>query len=374
MSLSSLKRKANSPPENPPVRKKSSVSVLAAAAAYGGSIKVAKKGRPGPALRESTSNLALAKIDRGEALKEFGPWEKASTVNNRGRTLRRRESVLTGHGTPLRPGLELAGSQLQTMKGEDIASIKEVLLLPTSLAVIKPNWPFCFDINCTPQLGPALPELIAEDLYQKYVCSSPLLRPGRLPYYHIGTTTIGFRLHFYLVLPNAGGPPHAANTGHLSDEVLQRLFDHCICPALQAAEPKRRGFASWMQAMNEANLKPLKSRKRSAGPEMQEERIHCFHLTSIWEAIEACDDEDVQDLLQGGMLVAYGDVEGHTWHEGWKPTWASWRKDWEGAVEKRFLREESRISVGIDLGVGVSEEGRKGDGKMSRYERNRARH
>lgn len=351
------KRRADSACENP-IAKRPSVSALAATIAYNDSIKAAKNDGPRAPLRE---------------LKEFGPWDKASTANLRPRPKRNRESIAPQSVPPLEPGLELSGRPLETLKGEDIATIKEVILLPTNLAVIKPNWPFTFDVNCTPQLGPPLPQHIAEDLYAKFVCSSPLLRPGKLPYMHIGTTTLGFRLHFYLILPNAGGPPHAVNTGHLTDETLQTLFDSCINPALEATDPKRRGFTSWMQAMNESNLKPLKSRKRPSGPEMQEERVHCFHLDAIWRCIEHCEDDAAKDLLDGYVLVAYGNVDQHNWHEGWKPTWASFRKDWEGAVDGKYLKEESKISIGMELGVGLVGEDSRTGRRNSRYERNRAR-
>ncbi|KAF2162086.1 hypothetical protein M409DRAFT_58536 [Zasmidium cellare ATCC 36951] len=349
------KRRADSACENPIV-KRPSVSQLVATIAQNDPVK---------ATRKSTARAPL---------REFGPWQNASTANLRPKPRRTRESIAPQSVPTLKPGLELAGRPLETMKGEDIASVKEVILLPTTLAVIKPNWPFCFDVNCTPQLGPPLPQHIAEDLYAKYVCSSPLLRPGKLPYMHIGTTTLGFKLHFYLILPNAGGPPHAVNTGHLTDETLQTLFDTCINSALAATDPQRRGFTSWMQAMNESNLLPLKSRNRTSAPEIQEERVHCIHLDAIWRSISECEDDAARDLLDGYVLVAYGNVEGHCWHEGWKPTWGSFRKDWEAGVEGRFLREESRVVVGMELGVGVVGEGEDvGRRGSSRYERNKAR-
>ncbi|KAK4505873.1 hypothetical protein PRZ48_003838 [Zasmidium cellare] len=333
------KRRADSACENPIV-KRPSVSQLVATIAQNDTTKVTKRATP------------------RAPLKEFGPWENASTANLRSRPKRTRESIAPQSVVPLKPGLELSGRPLETMKGEDIAAVKEVILLPTSLAVIKPNWPFCFDVNCTPQLGPPLPQHIAEDLYAKYVCSSPLLRPGKLPYMHIGTTTLGFKLHFYLILPNAGGPPHAVNTGHLTDETLQTLFDTCINPALTATDPQRHHFTSWLQALHESALAPLKSRTRTLAsvPEPQYSRVHCIHLDALWRSIAECDDDAAKDLLDGYVLVAYGNVEGHCWHEGWRPTWGSWRKDWEGAVEERFLRGESRVVVGMELGVGRAEE------------------
>lgn len=367
------KRRADPACENPIVKRRSG-SQLVATIYHDDSIKVTKN---------NTTRTPL---------RDFGPWEKASIADHRPRSKRTHESITTQSVQPLKPGLDLAGHRLETLKGEDIATVKEIILLPAALSVIKPNWPFCFDVNCTPQLGPPLPEHIASDLYAKYVCSSPLLRPGKLPYMHIGTTTLGFRLHFYLILPNAGGPPHAINTGHrkfeprnrvcsttdtlkkpVTAEALQTLFDTCINPALAATDPQRRGFTSWMQAMNESNLKPLKSRQRSSGPEMQEEPVHCFHLDAIWRSIERCEDEAARDLLDGYVLVAYGNAEGNNWHEGWKPTWASFKKDWEAAVEGRFLMSESRVCVEMELGVGFAVDQSAAKRGSLRYERNKAR-
>ncbi|CAK3811089.1 Hypothetical predicted protein [Lecanosticta acicola] len=376
------KRRASSPCENP-IQKKPSMSEIAARAALSTGATIPVKNVPGrktirtvhaseTQLQEPSKAVTIQQTHkRREPLRDFGPWQNASTNNLRVKRARRSLPPVTEQqqpSAPFRPGLALSNHALQSPPGSDTRGgvfIKTTLLFPNSLSVILPTWPSCFSVNLTPQLGPPLPTQLAEDLYTKYVCSSPLLRPGKLPYFHLGATTLtassAFKLNFYLILPNAGGPPHAINTGHLSDEVLQTVFDHALIPALQTSDPTRTGFTSWMQAMNEANFKPLKSRRRShtLTPEAQSERIHCFHLNSLWETIISSiqEDDELSHVLDGHVLIAYGEHDEEN-SFGVKPTWAMFKRDWENAIDVSKLGRESKIDLEmcLELDMGVDEE------------------
>ncbi|EME86383.1 uncharacterized protein MYCFIDRAFT_89110 [Pseudocercospora fijiensis CIRAD86] len=220
---------------------------------------------------------------------------------------------------PLQLGLHLSQRPLQTHPHYDLASIKEITIFPTSLAMIKSNWIFRFTMNCTPQLGPPLPDHIEQQLYQRCLSSRLYPRPERLPYIHIGSTALGFRVNFYLILPYASTASSASGTGHMSYSDLQRVYDGAIRPALDAAYPRRQPWPCWMDAKNESHLKPLKSRRKSSRSEIQEERMHCEGLAAFWNAIEESSEKiEVAHLLRGKQLIAYGDVAVHDWQTDWQ--------------------------------------------------------
>jgi hypothetical protein len=156
---------------------------------------------------------------------------------------------------PLQTGLTISGRPLQTHADHDVASIKELLLFPTSLARIKQNWIFRYTVNCTPQLGPALPHAVEHLLYQKYIGSRLHPRPDQLPYIHLGSTAIGFRLNFYLILPFASTAAAPTGTGNMCYNDMQAVYDCCIRPALETAYPRRQRWMSWIEAKNESHMR-----------------------------------------------------------------------------------------------------------------------
>ncbi|KAF7189071.1 hypothetical protein HII31_09493 [Pseudocercospora fuligena] len=252
--------------------------------------------------------------------------------------------------TPLQPGLHLSHRPLQTHPDYDVASIKEITVFPTSLAMIKPNWIFRFTINCTPQLAPPLPDHIEQQLYQRYISSRLYPRPERLPYIHIGSTALGFRLNFYLILPYASTASGPSGTGNMCYSDLQRVYDGAIRPALESAYPRRQPWPCWMDAKNESHLKPLKSRRKSTRSEVQEERMHCEGLAAFWNAIEECSDNiEVAHLLRGKQLVAYGDVAVHDWQTDWRPTWAQFTQLWNDGVDSDFVGPDPKFTMEMSL-------------------------
>ncbi|KXT06600.1 hypothetical protein AC578_8527 [Pseudocercospora eumusae] len=254
--------------------------------------------------------------------------------------------------TPLQPGLHLSHRPLQTHPEHDVASIKEIIVFPTSLAMINPNWIFRFTINCTPQLGPPLPDHIDQQLYQRYVSSRLYPRPDRLPYIHIGSTSLGFRVNFYLILPYASTASGPSGTGNMCYSDLQRVYDGAIRPALESAYPRRQRWPSWIDAKNESHLKPLKSRRKNTRSEAQEERMHCSGLAAFWTAIEARSADnniEIAPLLRGKQLIAYGDVAVHDWQTDWRPTWAQFTQLWNDGVDPNFLGPDPKFTLEISL-------------------------
>lgn len=133
---------------------------------------------------------------------------------------------------------------------------------------------------------------------------------------------------------------------------LQLIYDNCIRPALNEAYPKRNGWASWTEAKNESHLKPLKSRRQQIGScEPLQERLHCEGLGMLWDAIRKCEDESVQGLLDGAVLVAFGDVKKHDWPGGWVPSWALFKQAWNEAIDVEYLGGEERVVVEMELGL-----------------------
>lgn len=251
---------------------------------------------------------------------------------------------------PLRPGLELSGRPLQSHAAHDIASIKELLIFPTSTAMIKPNWIFRYNVNCTPQLGSPLPEHIERSLYDKYVSTRLYPRPDRLPYIHLGHTALGFRLNFYLILPCASTASGPSGTGSLSYRDLQLVYDDVIRPALDVAYPKPQGWSSWIAAKNESHLKPLKSRRKSSRTEPQEERLHCNGLKLFWQAVQECsDNHHVAQIMRNYALVAYGDVAVHDWSTDWRPSWAQFTQLWNDGVDAEYVGPDTRFTMEMSL-------------------------
>lgn len=252
--------------------------------------------------------------------------------------------------TPLQPGLQLSHRFLQTHPEYDLASIKEITLFPTSLAVIKSNWIFRFTINCTPQLGPPLPDHVEQQLYQKYIATRRFPRPERLPYIHIGSTALGFRVNFYLLLPYASTASSPSGTGNLCYSDLQKVYDHVIRPALELAYSRRQGWPVWIDAKNESHLKPLKSRRKSSRNEIQEERMHCDGLASLWNAIEEYSTNlEVAHLLRGKQLIAYGDVAVHDWQIDWRPTWAQFTQLFNDGIDSDFIGSDPKFTMEMSL-------------------------
>ncbi|CAK1360750.1 hypothetical protein CB0940_03794 [Cercospora beticola] len=252
---------------------------------------------------------------------------------------------------PIEPGLTLAGRSLQTHVDHDVASIKELLLFPTSLAIMKSSWIFRFTVNCTPQLGPPLPRHVEDMLYEKYLGPRMNPRPEALPYIHLGSTALGFRLNFYLVLPYASHAPGHSGTGNMCYTELQAVYDLCIRPALETAYPKRGRWPSWIEAKNESHLKPLKSRRKSTRSEAQEERMHCGGLQTFWDAIEVfCEHQAIAHIMRGKHLVAYGDVDVHDWQSDWQPTWAQFSQLWNDAINPVHVGPGTKLNLEMQLG------------------------
>ena len=203
------------------------------------------------ALAAKASSNSLRYEQQGSFLNIFTPNGRVK----RNDSITSRSSRPLLRPVPLQPGLTISGRSLQTHSDHDVASIKELLLFPTSLAVIKQNWIFRYTVNCTPQLGPALPDAIEHMLYQKYVGSRLHPRPEQLPYIHLGSTALGFRINFYLILPFASTASGPTGTGNMCYNDMQAVYDHCIRPALETAYPRRQRWMSWIEAKNESHLK-----------------------------------------------------------------------------------------------------------------------
>lgn len=75
----------------------------------------------------------------------------------------------------------------------------------------------------------------------------------------------------------------------------------------------------------------------------------------MWDAIlkfsRRDDEERVKGLMEGGVLVAFGDVKKHDWPGGWIPSWALFKQAWDEAVDVEFLGGEERVVVEMELGL-----------------------
>ncbi|KAM3423810.1 hypothetical protein BST61_g1211 [Cercospora zeina] len=301
------------------------------------------------ALAMKASSSSLRYEQQGSFLNIFTPSgriKRNSTINLRSSSSR----PLLKHA-PIESGLTLAGRNLQTHSDHDVASIKELLLCPTSLAIMKSSWIFRFTVNCTPQLGPPLPTHVENMLYEKYLGPRVSPRPEALPYVHLGSTALGFRLNFYLVLPYASHAPGHSGTGNMCYTELQAVYDRCIRPALQTAYPQRGRWASWIDAKNESHLKPLKSRRKSTRSEAQEERMHCEGLQTLWDAIEVfCEHQAIAHIMRGKILIAYGHAEVHDWQPDWRPTWAQFSQLWNDAINPVHVGPGTKFNLEMQLG------------------------
>lgn len=306
---------------------------------------------------------------------------------------------------PLTPGLKLSDRLLSTHSSSPQAYVKEVLLFPTSLAILSSPWIHRFAINTTPQLGAPLPPHIESFLFQKYSTDIPLVskrddyRHERLPFLHIGSTAIALlQKNFYLILPNANlsptlSPPLEDGTGHMSYGDIQRIYDDCIRPALNFAYPKVYDWRSWIQAKNESHERPLKllklgemsgesqcqcryqheqqrgracvrgrssssflsptcsssSSSSSSYDKPLQERLHCEGLGALWDGI--CRGMKEIDLMQGAVLVAFaGSGKGGGGAEGsWKPSWEAFQRAWDEAVDVDWKGEGERVVVEMEL-------------------------
>ncbi|SMR62911.1 unnamed protein product [Zymoseptoria tritici ST99CH_3D1] len=302
------------------------------------------------ALAAKASSEALRYQPSGSFLNVFMPHSTRSSSRRTRSSLSSLQSKPTAP-EPLKPGLSLSNRLLSTHPEHDIAGVKEILLFPKSLAVLKKSWICRFTVNTTPQLGPPLPAHIEEHLFRKYISPVPLARPENVPYIHLGSTALAFQLHFYLILPHATTcPPRPfGGAGHMPYKDLQLVYDACIRPALEHAYPKRQPWASWLEAKNESHLKPLKARRQLSSCEPLQERLHCEGLQLFWDKMCACDDEEVLPLLEGMSLVAFGDVGRHDWAPDWHPSWALFKQAWNEAVDERVLGEGTRITVDMQL-------------------------
>lgn len=204
------------------------------------------------ALAAKASSSSLRHEQQGSFLNIFTPHTRIKRSDS---IISRASSRPLLRPVPLQPGLTISGRGLQTHPDHDVASIKELLVYPTSLAMIKPSWIFRYTVNCTPQLGPALPDAVEHALYQKYIGARLHPRPEQLPYIHLGSTALGFRVDFYLILPFASTSPGHSGTGNMCSSDLQAVYDLCIRPAIETAYPRRQRWMSWMEAKNESHLK-----------------------------------------------------------------------------------------------------------------------
>lgn len=71
----------------------------------------------------------------------------------------------------------------------------------------------------------------------------------------------------------------------------------------------------------------------------------------LWDAIRKCEDDSVKGLLDGAVLVAFGDVKKHDWPGGWVPSWALFKQAWNEAIDVEYLGGEERVVVEMELGL-----------------------
>lgn len=159
---------------------------------------------------------------------------------------------------PLVPRLSLFGQSLQPQGYNGGAMFREAIAFPETLDVFR-NLKL-LNISSTPQTGPRLSGAAFNYLGEKW---------GRnFAYYHLGhgyifkipeqlgasvVASTGFYVHFYFVLPFAHGAasPNQNNTGGLTNENLELLYDKCILPALERGNPLSDQRGDWAIEMHE---------------------------------------------------------------------------------------------------------------------------